>query len=279
MQGTDQSAISLRRGFLAAGFVLGSCLVAGDRAAALEPVTDLAPPIAAPPGGLMTDEQFLDRLMMAESGGRDDARNPLSTAVGPYQFINATFLDIVRRHFAAETAALTPAQILALRTDRAFARRAAAIYSAENARQLEAAGIAVTYPHLRLAFLVGPIGAVRVLQARGDAQVAALLGPQVIRANPFMTSMTAADLVARSARDLRLAGGNQSASGAPRPLLAGLVLPPSDGSKAAAKKPAMPKLVVRCNVDLASCRRWVALHSKAPRREAPVKRIKAASLR
>jgi hypothetical protein len=33
---------------------------------------------------------FLDRLMHAESAGRDSAANPRSTALGPFQFIKST---------------------------------------------------------------------------------------------------------------------------------------------------------------------------------------------
>lgn len=280
----ERSGIAALGLLTAAAFAVG-VVASASLALALEPHPDLDVRFGVAVSDAMTDEQFLDRLMMAESAGRDDAKNPLSTAVGPYQFINATFLDLARRHFSAETASLTTPQILALRTDRAFARRAAAIYTAENARQLAAAGQPVTYPHLRLAFLVGPVGAVRVLQAPGETRVATLLGAPVIRANPFMSGLTAAGLVARSARDLKLSPDAPAAASqpfaVPRAKLAALVVPPADGqSQAAPKKPAAPKINVRCNLDLASCRKWVALQTKAAKtREAPPKRIKAASLR
>ena len=40
---------------------------------------------------------FLDRLMGAESAGRSHAKNPRSSALGPFQFINSTFLAVMRR--------------------------------------------------------------------------------------------------------------------------------------------------------------------------------------
>jgi hypothetical protein len=52
-------------------------------------------------------QTFLDRLMGAESAGADHAKNPRSTAVGPFQFIKATFLEVTRRHFPTEVAGLT----------------------------------------------------------------------------------------------------------------------------------------------------------------------------
>lgn len=194
----------------------------------------------------MTLEQFLDRLMMAESGGDDTARNPRSTALGPFQFIESTFLEIVGRHFAAETAAMSRAEILALRTNRAFARRAAEMFTKENAAYLASEGVTATYPNLRLAYLVGPAGAVRVLKAPGETSLANLLGPQVLKANPFMVRLTAAGLVARSARELSLE---------PAAATALAVEPGALPPKPARAKPA---IAVKCALARASCRHWLA---------------------
>ena len=51
----------------------------------------------APAAAKMTMDDFLDRLMIAESGGRDTAKNPLSTATGAFQFIESTWLSLVRQ--------------------------------------------------------------------------------------------------------------------------------------------------------------------------------------
>lgn len=187
---------------------------------------------------------FLDRLMRAESSGNDLARNPRSTAVGAFQFIEATFLDVVARHFSTETAGQTPAQILALRTNRAFARRAAEAYTIDNAGRLAAAGLKPTFAHLRLAYLVGPAAAVRVLRMPPQASAALVLGPAVIRANPFLAGYTTADLVARAARDVDVDPA-ATAGVTPRP-----------GS---AKASGGPALKPACNLMQASCRRWLAL--------------------
>ncbi len=206
-------------------------------------------PVAAPSDP--AHEAFLDRLMMAESGGRDGARNARSSAFGAFQFINATFLDVVRRYFADETKHLTPPQILALRTDRVFARRAADAYSRDNASHLKAAGLPVTYPALRLAFLLGPSGAERVLKAPADQRVATLFGPAVINANPFMFGLSAAGLIARAAREVMSVGPvDQAVAGT----LAAAVRP--------ATKPLRPLIDIRCNPVLPSCRRWIELQTR-----------------
>ena len=91
-----------------------------DRAPAAEP--SAPPPLAADkPGAAAAADRpafdmFLDRLMRAESGGRDTAANPRSTALGPYQFIKSTFLDLARRHFGIEVQELSEDEILRLRT-------------------------------------------------------------------------------------------------------------------------------------------------------------------
>jgi hypothetical protein len=147
-------------------------------------------------------EQFLDHLMHAESSGRDTAANPRSTALGAFQFIESTFLAVAREYFAREVAELTDQPLLALRTNRQFARRVAAAYCRENADYLREKGLNPTFAHLRLAYLLGAGGAAKVLRAPPKTLLTGILGAAVIRANPFMKGMTAAGLVERTARDI-----------------------------------------------------------------------------
>jgi hypothetical protein len=201
----------------------------------------------------MTMDTFLDRLMLAESGGRDRVANPRSSAIGAFQFISATFLAVVQKHFAAETAALSPVEILALRTDRAFARKAAEAFTRDNAVHLTAAGQTPSWPNLRLAFFAGAEGAVRVLQANADTPASSILGSSALHANPFLANMTARDLLARAARDLQVRPETVT--------VAGVAVDPADVAKRAAlpSKPKKPAIAVLCDLDLPSCRRWLAL--------------------
>jgi hypothetical protein len=222
----------------------GSVAPATSRVVAQAAPAPLAPPTpVAVKAAEMTMEQFLDRLMLAESGGRDQAANPRSTAVGPFQFIEATWLDVMRRHFPDQAAKQSPAQLLALRTDRATARNAAEAFTRDNAAYLQAQGLASTFPNLRLAFLLGPSGAARVLLAPAEMRVAAIVGPAVTRANPFMFGLTAEGLIARSARDIA-ASVNTTAGVAPGAVPA---------------RRARSSITVNCNITLPSCRRWLAL--------------------
>ena len=83
--------------------------------------------------------------MAAESGGRTNAKNPRSSALGPFQFIKSTFLDVARRHFLAEIAGLTEEKILELRTDPGLSRRVAAVFCRESVNYLKEQGLAPTH--------------------------------------------------------------------------------------------------------------------------------------
>lgn len=149
-------------------------------------------------------ETFLDKLMHAESGGKPNAKNPRSTALGPFQFINSTFLSLVRRHFDKEVQGMTEEEILALRTDPKFSRRAVTVFTNENAEYLKSQGIEVTYPGLRIAHLLGPAGAAQALKAPPSTALPKVFSKAVLRANPFMTKLTVAGLVRRAERELGL---------------------------------------------------------------------------
>ena len=183
---------------------------------------------------------FLDRLMMAESGGRDDAKNPRSTALGPYQFLASTFLDLIGRYFATLTNGKTDAEILQLRTDAKTARNAALAYTRENAAFLQDKGLEASAANLRLAFLVGATGAMRVLSAEPKTPVAQLLSAAALEANPFMTGMTVGQLLERTANE---AAGVQL-----------VTVPQTRASKAK-----FAGIRIRCNLARPSCRKWLAL--------------------
>ena len=184
-----------------------------------------------------SETSFLDRLMRTESGGRQYAKNPASSALGPFQFLETTFLDVVRRKFPDLAEGKSDAEILALRTDPKVARDVALLYTRENASALAAKGVTVTAGHLRLSFFAGAAGALKVIVADPDELVSDLLSAAAIQANPFLKDMTASQLLARAERE---------ANGAL----------PADFPRS----PAVPsEIAVRCNLKLPSCKHWLAL--------------------
>jgi hypothetical protein len=249
-------------------------------------------------------EEFLDRLMVAESGGGQFKKNPRSTALGPFQFIESTFLSVVSRHFPSELAGLSEREVLALRTDMAFSRRAAAAYARDLISALRASDLPATAANVRIAFLVGPLAAVRLLKAHPDRPLRKVLSADAIAANPYMSAATVATLVRRAAADVRATAdtaprdatrddGPPPAAEVPQraPAATPVVLsgPPSAdaavperepparavalerdlahapditaGAPAAARSPGVP-FGIRCEVGLASCRKWIALQER-----------------
>ena len=199
-------------------------------------------------------DDFLDRLMTAESAGRVNAKNPRSTALGPFQFIKSTFLELTRRHFSADIAGLSEEQILARRTDPDLSRRAAAVFCEESVRYLKEQGLEPTFGHLRLAYLLGPADAARIMQAEQQTPVVRLLSPAVIRANPFMRNMRVNDLIAKSERDL-----SRERTAAQTPV------PPASSATAGIETRTVRRSK-ECNRKLSSCRKFQALSSGKARR-------------
>lgn len=201
---------------------------------------------------------FLDRLMMAESGGRLNAKNPRSSALGPFQFIRSTFHDVIMRHFPDLAAEKTDAEIQQLRVDLEVSRQAALIYTRENAVYLNDRGVKPEPGHLRLAFLLGPKGASDVIAAKPETPLADLLSNAALSANPFMQDMTAEELIERSKREA-----------------AGLKALPLHKLRKTARK--HPEIDVRCNLKLASCKKWLALAKKRLSNKAARQKRKANS--
>jgi hypothetical protein len=242
-------------GLLACVFAGSAATMAGDGPA--EGSVTSGPAVGMPEAHF---ETFLDRLMRAESNGRDFAANPRSTALGPFQFIKATFIDVARRHFA-EVASLSDEEVLALRTDRAYARRAAAIYSMENLAYLTGKGLTPALGDLRLAYLVGPTAAARLMQARPQTPASDVLGAPVIRANPFMAGMSASELIARSARDVSERHRASVATG-PEPRKRTVGVQPGPRIQ---PRPGSASATATCNQKLVACRRWIAMQGNKQR--------------
>lgn len=126
---------------------------------------------------------YLAMVRARESGGNLTAKNPRSTATGPYQFLEGTWNELARKY---PELGLTPDG----RTDPAQNERAIRAFTAENARALESAGIPTDPGNLYAAHFLGAGGARTVLTQPDTVPVDSLLSPQVVAANPFLKGMT-----------------------------------------------------------------------------------------
>lgn len=137
-----------------------------------------------------------DQIIAAESGGNPFARNPRSSATGPGQFINSTWLNLVSKYRPDLAAGKSSEEILALRTDPVLSKAMVDAYSSENGKFLSGAGFEVNPGNTYLAHFAGPQGAVNLLRADPTAHAGTILGDAVVKANPFLANMSAGDLIA-----------------------------------------------------------------------------------
>ncbi len=141
---------------------------------------------------------LIDQIISAESGGNNTAKNPNSTATGPSQFIESTWLNMLAKHRPDITGSRE--ELLALRTDPQLSRQITEAYAADNQGILAKNGLEASPGNTYLAHFAGPQGAVKVLSADPSTPVSAILGSAAIKSNPFLQSMTAADLQAWASR-------------------------------------------------------------------------------
>lgn len=168
-----------------------------------------------------------DQIVGVESGGNPYATNPRSSAAGAGQFINSTWLDMIRRNRPDLAQGKSDAEILGLRNNPLLSRQMTDAYARENGQKLAGAGFEATPGNTYLAHFAGPTGALGVLRADPAAPLRPILGDAVIKANPFLANMTAGDL--RSWANKKM--------GAPIPP-ASIPLPPPQNSPQVAGAPA-----------------------------------------
>ncbi len=146
-------------------------------------------PMSYSPGDYNT---FIDQMTRAESGGRDDARNPRSSASGRHQFIDETWLSVARRFGGSRIAGMSEEQILALRSDANFSRQMALSHTQfDIAPELLRSGVDPTNLALYAGWHFGGRGGAAVMQAGNDTPMSQILSAKAIAANPHLQNLTA----------------------------------------------------------------------------------------
>lgn len=164
---------------------------------------------------------LVDQIIGVESGGNPNAKNPNSSAAGPGQFIDSTWLAMLAKHRPDIKG--SPQELLALKNDPTLARDMTAAYAADNAGILSNAGLPVTPGTQYLAHFAGPKGAVGLLTADPTTPVASILGQKAVTANPFLTDKTVGDMLSWADRKMGATPtASAPAAGTPPLSLAGL---------------------------------------------------------
>lgn len=143
------------------------------------------------------------RIVAAESSGDAAAKNELSSATGAGQFLDATWLDMIRTA-RPDLAGQPDEDILNLRRDPDLSRQMVARFARRNAAMLASRCLPVTPANLYLSHFAGSAGAVAVLSAPRYADAAATMAnadstgrttrDMIVTANPFLARFTVADL-------------------------------------------------------------------------------------
>ena len=147
-------------------------------------------------------EALIGRIIHVESAGNPTARNPLSTATGLGQFIESTWLRMMRTYRPDLVATMDRRQLLDLRLDPDLSRQMVRSLAQENEAFLRARGHPTTPGNLYLAHFLGPMGASQALAADPSRPVGEVMGAAVVSANPFLRNYTIGDLRAWSDRKM-----------------------------------------------------------------------------
>lgn len=137
---------------------------------------------------------MVDQIIGAESGGNPYARNSRSSAGGAGQFIDSTWLQMLKRHRPDIAQGKSDAQLLQLKFDPNLSREMTQRYADDNSAFLRSKGIEPTPGNSYLAHFAGPGGAAAI-HADPGATVEALLGPRAVQANPFLKGKTGQDVI------------------------------------------------------------------------------------
>ncbi|MDO5704513.1 MAG: peptidoglycan DD-metalloendopeptidase family protein [Paracoccus sp. (in: a-proteobacteria)] len=148
-------------------------------------------------------EALIVQIIQVESAGNPRAQNPLSTATGLGQFIESTWLRMMRSYRPDLTASLSRRELLDLRFDADMSRQMVRHLAQENEAYLRARGHAISPGRLYLAHFLGPAGADQALRADPGQPVGSVMGAAVVRANPFLRNYSIADLQNWADRKMR----------------------------------------------------------------------------
>jgi hypothetical protein len=156
----------------------------------------------------------VEQIIRVESDGDPNAKNRRSSATGLGQFLDETWLDMIRAHRSDLAKGRSQAEILELRRDAKVAREITARFTERNAEILRKRGLPVTPGTLYLAHFAGGAGAVAILSAMENADAAFVMATadatgrikreKIIKANPFLERFTVADLRNWADRKMRV---------------------------------------------------------------------------
>ena len=156
---------------------------------------------------------LVERIITVESNGDPNAKNSRSSAMGLGQFLDETWLDLVRAYRPDLTRSRSASETLELRREPKLAREIIMRFVARNITMLRQRRLPVTAGTVYLAHFAGGAGAVAILSAPDNFDAALVIvnadstgrtkRERLIKANPFLEHFTVADLKSWAERKMR----------------------------------------------------------------------------
>lgn len=136
-------------------------------------------------------------LIPGESGGDPTARNPISGARGTFQFLQSTFVPMMKKNHPEETSGKSDAEIWAMADNPNVNSREAAELAHDNMIQMQKAGVQITPETLAGAHRLGAGGMIAVLKADPNTPMSSIVPAAFSQGgNMDIHDMTAGQFVA-----------------------------------------------------------------------------------
>ena len=126
----------------------------------------------------------VNKIIGVESNGKSNAQNKDSSAGGQGQFIDSTWLSMIKKYRPELARGKGDSQIIGMKYNGQLNREMTVAYTKENAAALNKAGINSTEGNLYLSHFSGVGTAIKALRANPNAHVSTVYGADAIKANP-----------------------------------------------------------------------------------------------
>lgn len=138
-------------------------------------------------------DDFLNTLTNGvESNGELNAKNPKSSALGPYQIIRSTFAGLVKKY---DPETYKKGDFQKLRSDPEYSRFIAKKYSEENLNKLVSEGLPINKTTAYLAWFADGRTAAKLLKSPANAPASSVFSDAALEANPFLKGKNVGQVV------------------------------------------------------------------------------------
>jgi hypothetical protein len=145
-----------------------------------------------------------DLIITAESNGNPRDKNKKSSATGPAQFLDDTWIEMINAYRPTLAVGHSQKELLALRRDPDLSREMTTRFMQRNAKILRKRNLPVTPGTLYLTHFAGVAGAIAILSGPDNEHAATIMAKadasghltraKLVAANPFLTDFTVADI-------------------------------------------------------------------------------------